>query len=184
MDEIADDLGMSKKTLYRHFPGKLDLVREIVEQFMQETMRRQDRILSDESLDFPSRMYEFMEVVAKLLAKVTPAFIQDLQRSAPSVWEVIEETRQERIHLHINNLISEGQQKGLIRKDFDRSYIVFLISVMIREAVNPVVLSQFPVSLAEAFETVRSILFKGILSDKGRAHFAGVTGLSNGKRKT
>jgi AcrR family transcriptional regulator len=171
MDEMADELGMSKKTLYKYFRTKSDLLREIVMQFIQGIIREQDRILSDESLEFEARLVELMRVIARVVGKVSQSFMRDVQRSAPEVWETVEETRQQRIQLIFGRLLSEGQQKGLVRADLNHPFLVFMLSAMIRETLTPNVVSQFSVSFVEAFETVRFVFLGGVLTDRGRERF-------------
>src|SRR3982751_3726008 len=60
MDDLADELGISKKTLYAHFPGKFDLLEAVlankfegVETMLREVTRRQPQ-------DFPASLRELL----------------------------------------------------------------------------------------------------------------------------
>jgi AcrR family transcriptional regulator len=44
MDETAEALGMSKKTLYRYFPSKEDLLQEVTNEHLQECDEQQKAI--------------------------------------------------------------------------------------------------------------------------------------------
>jgi AcrR family transcriptional regulator len=54
MDELAGELGMSKKTLYAHFAGKEDLFRAVADRFVGELRADLTAIVADECLTTPS----------------------------------------------------------------------------------------------------------------------------------
>jgi hypothetical protein len=49
--------------------------------------------------------------------------------------------------------------------------VVHFIAAIIRETMNPSIVSQFPISILEAFETLRTILLGGVLTHTGRERF-------------
>lgn len=171
MDEIAGELGMSKKTLYKHFPAKAQLLEEGTRNFIQAVIDEQDRILQNEAYDFDRRFSELMKILAKIVSRMSPSFLRDIQRSAPGIWKIIEETRQKRIHMVFGGLLSEGQAEGFVRKELHVPFVVHFIAAIIRETMNPSIVSQFPISILEAFETLRTILLGGVLTHVGRERF-------------
>lgn len=181
MDELANELGMSKKTLYKHFPSKVDLLRAIVERFIQVVIADQDRILNDKSLDFEKRLSELLRLLVRVLSKLNPALMRDIQKAAPDVWEIIEKTRQQRINLLFGGLLSEGQEKGYVRRDLHLPFVAAVMAATIREILNPVVMSQFPISLVEAFETLRAVFMGGIFTDLGRQKYINSIVFSSGQ---
>jgi len=184
MDELAKALGMSKKTLYKHFPSKADLLRAIVQDFIRKVIAEQDRILNDKTLDFEKRLSELLKLLVRLLSKINPSLMRDVQRTAPDVWEIIEQTRQKRINTVFGGLLREGQQKGYVRRDLHLPLVIMAMAATIRETLNPTAVSQFPVSLIDAFETVRSIFLGGILTDQGRQKFSTGIGFSESEKVT
>ena len=178
MDELAGELGMSKKTLYKFFPSKVDLLEAIVRNFIQQVIGEQDRILNDATLDFEKRLSELMKLMVRVFSKVNPLLMRDVQRAAPEVWEIIERTRRHRIDTVFGGLLREGQQKGYVRKDLHLPIVVTAMAATIRATLTPLAMSQLPISLVDAFETLRSVFMGGILTDQGRSMFiadAGVT---------
>lgn len=184
MDEIAQELGMSKKTLYKHFPGKTRLLQEVTLQFVEAVIRDQNRVLQDKELDFERRFTELVRVLAESLARISLTFVNDVQRSAPEVWKTIEEARQKRIQLVFGRMLQEGQQKGFVRADLNLPFVIQLLSTLIREALNPDMVSQFSVSMVQAFDILRSIFLGGILTDVGRERFFTAICLPETKQST
>ena len=63
MDDLARDLGVSKKTLYVHFPSKSVIAEQIVD-FIGRTMRsRFDKILDDSTLSLAQKLCAIVEVI-------------------------------------------------------------------------------------------------------------------------
>ena len=175
MDDLAAELGMSKKTLYKYFPSKIELLKAVVQEFMQYVITEQDRILNDPKLDYEARLSAFMKLLADVLSRINQALIRDVQRVAPEVWDMIETVRQQRIDTLFGGLLREGQKRGFVRQDFNLPFVIFFIAVTIRETLNPEVVSRYPISLMDAFDTLRSIIMGGILSDSGRDKFLAAT---------
>ena len=184
MDELANELGMSKKTLYKYFPSKRDLLEAIVRNFIQNVIGEQDRILNDETLDFEKRLSELMKLLIGVFSKVNPLLMRDIQRAAPDIWKIIEDTRQHRINTVFGGLLREGQQKGYVRKDLHLPMVIMAITTTIRETLTPTAMSQFPFSLVDAFKTLRSLFMGGILTDHGRSKFIAGSGVSKSEQTT
>lgn len=171
MDDLAGELGMSKKTLYAYFPAKVDVLRAVVDNFIQSVIAEQDRILNDPALEFEARLSALLKLFLDLMSKINPPAMRDVQRAAPDVWDTIERTRQRRINKVFGTLLAEGQQLGYVRKDLDLAFVIVVVAATVREILNPNVLSRFSISLGDAFKILRSMLMGGILSDQGRKKF-------------
>src|SRR5689334_7532618 len=61
MEELARDLGMSKKTLYQSFSGKLELLHAVIADKAASIDADLERITSDRTLAFPVRLGRMLE---------------------------------------------------------------------------------------------------------------------------
>ena len=171
MDEIASGLGMSKKTLYQHFPGKETLLQEVMRRKMREIEAGYEGILRDDGLDFVEKLKNLMSFMAVQFSRVGQVFLQDLQKNAPEVWREVETFRGRRASSLFGNLVSEGIQKGMFRADVDQHLLTLLYVSAIQGIINPDALSQLPLSASQAFENIIKIIYEGILTDKARARY-------------
>ncbi len=171
MDEVASGLGMSKKTLYQHFPGKEALLREVMRRRMREIEAGYEGILRDDSLDFVEKLKDLMSFMAVQFSRVGQVFLQDLQKNAPEVWREVETFRGRRASSLFGNLVNEGIQKGMFRADVDQHLLTLLYVSAIQGIINPDALSQLPLSASQAFENIIKIIYEGILTDKARAKY-------------
>ena len=64
MNEIAEDLGMSKKTLYAHFESKEELLKTIVFKLRDERIAKIDKLLDDKQIDFIEKLGQLLDLTA------------------------------------------------------------------------------------------------------------------------
>ncbi len=168
MDEVADNLGISKKTIYKYFPSKIELVKQSIEDLMREAITQIVAILNDNNIDYMERLKQLMSFIGKFSNRIGLAPIQDLQKTVPEIWAEIEKTREKEIMTNFRNLIQEGIEQGIIRPDINKDIIIMIFVNSIRTIVNPMVLSEMPFSIKEAFDTIVKVVFNGILTEKYR----------------
>src|SRR6185312_9910431 len=78
MSEIAAELNISKKTLYREFADKEDLLREVIFPVMQESARITDGILSDPVIPFLEKLRRVMSNIGLQKTRVTEVLLKDI----------------------------------------------------------------------------------------------------------
>ena len=171
MDEMAHELGMSKKTLYQYFPGKKELLREALLGINLKINEGLEGIIHDNQIDFSEKLERALGFVASELPRFSPLFLRDIQRHAPDIWQELDRRRSQSIKKYLGALIHEGIHKGVLRKDVDAEFLVLLFSTLILNIINPETLSRLPLSTTQAFANINQVVFRGILTDKGRAKY-------------
>src|SRR4051812_36969402 len=76
MDELADELGMSKKTLYAHFPSKLALVEAVLRDKADRVEADLGRIAAETSNDFLKTLRELLACLQKHTSEILPPFVR------------------------------------------------------------------------------------------------------------
>jgi AcrR family transcriptional regulator len=168
VDELAADLGISKKTLYAHFRSKDALLGAVMERFTREIAEAMDRVMEDRSLGLPARAAGLLDVLGTRLALLDRALLEDLNRHAPLVWKRIEAFRRERIFRVFGALLTEGAAQGHFRRDLDPGLILQIYFHSIQNVLHPRTLSTLPQPPAQVFRALVSVLFEGMLTDRGR----------------
>ena len=174
MDEMAHELGMSKKTLYQHFPGKKELLREALWGINLKISEGLNGIITNNQTDFSKKLEQALGFVASELPRFSPLFLRDIQRHAPDIWRELDQRRSQSIKKYFGALIDEGIQKGVLKKNVDAEFLVLLVSTLILNIINPETLSRLPLSATQAFANINQVVFEGILTDKGRAQYHSV----------
>jgi len=166
-DEIAADLGISKKTLYQHFDSKKNLLESVIDRFTHEVELQVKGITLDNSLEFTAKIELMLMLIARRLSRIRQPLIKDIRRSAPELWDRIQKFRKKHIISRFEELISEGIVNGEIRDDLDPTLLMLILTRLFDSVLTPEVLADIPYSTNEVFSAVMDTFFAGILSPKG-----------------
>lgn len=170
IEEIASKMGMSKKTIYKFFPSKDELVRAVTASTLSEVESSCKRIIENQEIDFVEKLRQMMTSAALHTSKMGRPLIEDLEKNAPEVWKEIAEFRNKRIYEDFGKLLHEGRERGMFRKDVNEHLVLLIYSNVIRNIVSPETLSQLPLTALQVYETIVKVIFEGILTDNGRSH--------------
>jgi AcrR family transcriptional regulator len=168
MDDLAEELGISKKTLYTHFPGKFDLLEAVladkfagVEATLKEVTRAPRR-------DFPATLRELLAGTQRELDEIKPPFVRDMRQKAPDVFKVVERRRASLIHRYFGRFFVEGQRAGMVRKDVPAKLIIEILLAMVQSIMNPPKMEELGMRPKEGFAGILKIVLEGALTSKGR----------------
>lgn len=132
MDDIAKNLGVSKKTIYQHFPDKEELVVEVIRMNIQRHMRHMDSCCGNAAKDAIDELLQINKQVSIMIQSYNPIMFYDLQKYHPKAWIAFREFRNHEILTKIVDNIHRGMSEGLYRKDID----IDIISRMRLEQVD------------------------------------------------
>jgi AcrR family transcriptional regulator len=168
MEEISRELGISKKTLYRHFAAKQDLLRAVIRKRLEEVKSKLDRLFNTPGLPFRVRFDGLLRLVGAQLSLIRYPLINDLYRYAPRIWQEIDEFRSKQVFSRLEKLFRQGIEEGYIRADVDPRLTVFLISRVAQSVINPELLVGLGLSPPEVYEALIALVRYGVFTDKGR----------------
>jgi len=168
MDELAQELGMSKKTVYKYFENKEHLIKEIIKAKKCENGDVIEKIISDDSLDFIDKLKRLMTHLSEMSKQLRKPLIDDLTRSYPNIFKNISDFRKNYALAEFEKLIAQGIDEGFFRPDISKEIVVLVYISAIHAIIVPEVLVTLPLSADQVFKSIIAIIFKGVLSDKGR----------------
>jgi AcrR family transcriptional regulator len=169
MDEIASDLRISKKTIYKFFPSKDDLVKAIAKYFMTRLKSTILPALNSEK-NAIEKLGDLINILAKVSEKISAARMEELKRHYPSLWNEIDSFRTEMMFGNITKVIEQGKKEGLF-VDYPTSIIMNVLVASVRTIVNPDFILNNNFSILEAARFAFRIVIGGILTDKGKKEF-------------
>ena len=170
-DETARAAGVSKKTLYQHFPSKEELLRSVVRENCERHNSAVNAICRDRSCSIGKRLKRMMNYLSKVFGEMSPALMHDMRRSAPEAWQQVEQNRQRCIHDEFGALLEEGRKRGDFRKDIDPEVFMLIYTETLRNVVNPQAFARLGIPPARVFESVYKVLFEGMLTEKARKEY-------------
>jgi len=176
MDDIAQELAMSKKTLYKHFEGKMELLAAAFEQLKIRLTLKVETLVDNRHIPFTAKLKSMLTVIANDLAPINHVLLQDLREHAPEIWQELQEYIRESAFLRFQRLIQEGIEKGFVSSKANKSLIVLVYASAIQNLIDPIFLSQFPseikenlnLNTADIFDQVINMIYQGILTDEAR----------------
>lgn len=169
MDDLAHELGMSKKTLYAHFSSKAALVEAALQDKIREVGADLERISSESAADFPGAIHQLLACVLRHMGEVQPPFQRDIMREAPEAFRLVEIQRKEMIQRHMGKLLSEGCRAGIIRKDIPAGLLVEIFLGVVQAIMNPLKLSELGLTPKSGFSAILSVIFEGTVTEEGRS---------------
>ncbi|MCH7415387.1 TetR/AcrR family transcriptional regulator [Belliella sp. R4-6] len=179
MDDIAQDLSMSKKTLYKYFPGKLELLAASFDLLKNTLSIKVQSLFANKHIPYTVKLKSFLTIVARDLAPINPELLEDLRDHAPDIWSELQEYIRDSAYLRFQKLIEEGIEKGFVSAKMNKTMIVLIYASAIQSLIDPKFLSQFPkemrnemnLSTSEIFDQAIQIIYQGILTDEAREEF-------------
>lgn len=166
MDDVARELGMSKKTLYQYFENKEELVHKVTtnhfacQNHMVEQVIRHSKTAIDEMFAIAA----WMNAMSKNLI---PALVYDLRKYHPESWQVFVDHRNNEVINSIKHNLRRGIGEGLYREDLDieilsRIYVARM-EMFIDNEIFPY--DQFPPQ--KTFNVFMDYHIRGVATAKG-----------------
>ena len=171
MEEIAADLGMSKKTLYKFFPGKEQLLKEMVSTKKCELEDYVLKLWGNENLSFLEKLKILMNYISQNNSAFRGPLAHDLQKNFPAIWDEITESRRTHSLEKFSLLIKEGIEKGVFRNDIDQQILFLIFMSALQGALNPEALVELPVSGTQVLEAIVKVFLEGVFTEEGRNTF-------------
>ena len=166
MDDIAREMGMSKKTIYQFVDNKGELILLTMQDFLAEERALMDTILknSSNSVDEMIRMIDYWLQVVREFNATT---LNEVQRYYPETWKMYNDYRFNFLLGLIKANLQNGVKEGFYRGDMDTD-IISKIYVLATE----ILLNQqlFPTKQYTYLNIYREFLgyhLRGIVSTKG-----------------
>jgi len=169
MDDIAAKLHMSKKTIYKNYQSKEDLVKDVMRTHVHLTLKKIKQHINNES-SAVQKLFDIFTIVGENILKINEKMIMDLQYYSPETWKEVDDFRTRQINNNFSKIFEQGKAEGYflnIRTDI----IISIFVASIRTIINPDYAVNRGISLNEGFIAIIEVLMNGILNDKGRKIF-------------
>ncbi|MEE1945852.1 TetR/AcrR family transcriptional regulator [Pedobacter sp. KR3-3] len=158
MDDIAKHLGMSKKTIYRHFSDKDELVTILISEKIstQDCMAKDTAENSENAID---EIFFAINSTNEMLANMNPKLFYDLQKYHPKAWMIFREFKEKTLRETIYRNLERGIKEGLYRDDINTDILTqlrldqvdLIFSQHDQYTMNKYNLAQIMVELTEHF---------------------------------
>jgi TetR/AcrR family transcriptional regulator, cholesterol catabolism regulator len=166
LDELASEIGISKKTIYQHFEDKTDIVRHVFIAGLN-----QDRCVIEDMESSSKNMIEQFFRISKFFQEemegINPIVFYDLKKFYPNVWTLFVEHKNGFIRQKVGHALTMGKQQGLVRDDVNVELAAILHSEMIEMAFNEEVLSSKKFRVPDVHVNIIEFFLYGVCTLKG-----------------
>jgi AcrR family transcriptional regulator len=166
MDEIAAELGISKKTIYLHFEDKDAIVHEMAENIMQCDIEEGERVFR-ESRDPIEAVFKETELLKNNTALLNPTLVYDLKKYHPRTWELFQKHKQGTFLEMVRTNLKEGIKQGLYRNDINVEVLAALRMEEIEFAFDVKVFPPNQFNQIEIHTIFIDHFLRGVLTEKG-----------------
>lgn len=167
MDDLANQLGISKKTIYKYFEDKNDLINTMILRTLnfEEKMCSKIQGSSENALE---ALIQISKMVIQRLNNVNPTIFYDLQKHHAEAWQILEKHKWDFVLNAIRNNINRGIQEKIYRDDLNVEVIARLYIATIDTIMNPDIYAWPDFQFHELFKEVMRFQFHGMINENGK----------------
>jgi AcrR family transcriptional regulator len=118
MDDIANQLGISKKTIYQFYKDKDALVMAVVN-FELEEQSLKCKKTQENADNAVHEMFMLLEDIQQMFKNMNPLTMSELAKYFPDAFERIQKHKDVFMHQIIRDNLVKGVAEGFYRKDID-----------------------------------------------------------------
>ena len=126
MDYIAEQLGISKRTIYEKFKDKNELLQTCLEVSINEQNSKRDKIVS-ESENVIYAIFNFMNEGIHVMNTINPVFLSDLRKYYTDIWIITFKQSKIKNYNLTFKLLRKGVNEGVFRKEINIEIVAKII---------------------------------------------------------
>ena len=166
MDDIAANLGMSKKTIYQYFKDKDELVEAVVDDII-DTNQYACKADIERSENAVHEIFLVMDMMAEMFKSMNPSILFDMQKYHPAAFVKFQKHRNDYIYNVCRQNLERGITEELFRPEINVDIIArYRVETMLT-AFNPEFQRSVKQTLLKIEEEIITHYLFGLVSLKG-----------------
>lgn len=166
MDDIARELGISKKTIYQYVANKNELVHSVLKAYLDRDAQEIQNLRAGAS----NAIDEWMNIFnysCNLFIEFNPNVLYDLYKYYPKSWEAFQEYKNKYTYNVIIENLKKGVKEGLYRKNLIPEIIAKMYIFRMEAFLDPANFPSKELTQKEIFSHLLEYHLRGIVSSKG-----------------
>jgi AcrR family transcriptional regulator len=174
MEEVAKRLGISKKTLYKYFANKDELLEAVMEQAHSTILSMTQSLVASafeaNDEEFLLRLSALGEMMSTIISTTSSSpLLSDIQQSFPLIWQRVEERRLQAMTDSLRAILQHGVKRNVFRADMNYDVVVHIYLAALESIGSPHRLAALSLSAGDAHTAIIRTLFEGVFTESGRA---------------
>jgi AcrR family transcriptional regulator len=166
MDDIANHLSISKKTLYENFADKDELVVECIT-FRITVVQEQMLQLQKDTVDAIDELIKASAQMSNELKGMNPSVIMDMRKYYPMAWEVFHKHQKGFFMNLIKNNLERGVAQGLYRSGMDLQIVALKRMYEVEMCLSPDLFALNNFDMNKVQTEIMDLFMHGISTLKG-----------------
>ncbi len=170
MDDIAREVGMSKKTIYQYVANKTELVVMTLKHMhsKESTVCFTGDIASMNAIDI---LLEVSRNVSKQMKDMNPVNIFELQKYYPAIYREFVIMKRDYVFEQVKRNFAQGIEEGIYRNDLDIELVARLYIQKLVDVHDPEFLSSTNFGFEKVFQVMFDNHIRGIANAEGLAYY-------------
>ncbi len=171
MDDIANEVGISKKTLYQNFKDKETLIDQFTDRFF--VCNPKFNLLEYDGLNAIDKVIKIRAHMLNLNKLLQNNLEHDLRRFYPKINEKIQQFKRGKIYEDNLALIKQGKEEGIFREEIDAHFVARLAVGRFLFLFNPDLglFSEEEIHSIDLFDKVIDYQFHAICTEYGLKYY-------------
>jgi AcrR family transcriptional regulator len=170
MDDVSREISVSKKTLYRCFKDKDELVRITIGKHIAQMNSTIEQIQQREE-DPILQIVNIAEFMVHFKREINPAVLYDLRKYHPETYELLVQHRDTAAYNNIMQNIESGISKGYFRTDLDVEVVTRIWVFLVFSLFENEIFSGSEIQFERAYKEMVRYHLNGIATPAGREKF-------------
>jgi len=166
MDDIANTMGISKKTIYIHFSNKTELIEAVVFSVLEFFHKNIEQIYK-KAVNPIEELYDIKMFVMNYLKNERGSTQFQLKKYYPNIFEQLEVKKFERMHDSVEKSLKKGIKLNLFRNSIDVGFISRVYFMGMTGIRNTDVFSEENFSKNYLMESYLEYHLRAIVTKKG-----------------
>lgn len=167
MDELSIDLGMSKKTLYKYFESKSELVKEVVINLYDSLKEKSDKILMNPKIDTVEKLILLTKMNTETERLINEKWHSDIKLHEPKLQKYCEKFQNDSMNRISLALIRQGKKEQVI-ENYPSDLIIDSTNVLLRNLFSRDYIAGSKYSTEKIFSFIVNLMLNGLLTPKGK----------------
>jgi len=164
LDMIAKRCGISKKTLYKYFDGKDQIVTEIFDDLLDKLNARFVEI-DNQPIEAMDKIHHIFDAMFELLGSISLPLLRDIQNDYPEINKKIDNFRDDHRDL-VKRTIESGIAAGSMNGNINSSVAVDMIMGAAQAILFPGYIIKNNLTMQAAIETFKALILDGLVLKK------------------
>ena len=180
MDEIARELGISKKTIYQFFKDKDELVCQAT-YYLLECDRKEFEEIQTQADNSIEELFLISKCLRRIFENLNPSILFDLKRYHPKAWDIYIDFKENFFMGTVRKSLYRGIEEGYFRPEIDVEILAVLRLEQVQMSFDPRIFPRNQFDFKEVQMQFFDHFVNGIFTDKGRIYYKELFQLENVK---